>query len=190
MPNMGGVEVCHRLRMNRCLGMTPIIFLTARSELQNKIAAFTAGADDYICKPFDMRELIVRVQAVLRRSRVDSDDQKLAAEPKSHRLKVGSLHLDLDSAIAETAAGCAQLTPNQFILLEFLMQHPDQLFSPEKLLVDVWEYPPGTGDPALVRWHVRNLRLKIEADASRPIYLHTVPRHGYKLAVIPLLDAA
>ncbi|MBI3959010.1 MAG: response regulator transcription factor [Chloroflexi bacterium] len=183
MPGMDGVEVCHRLRMNPGQGTIPVIFLTARFELQNKIAAFTAGADDYICKPFDMRELIARVQAVLRRrSYADTGAQVHAAEPEPHCLEMGSLHLDLNAAIAQTDAGCAQLTPNEFDLLKFLMQNPGHLFSTKQLLEDVWKYPPGTGDPALVRWHVRNVRLKIEPDPSQPIYLHTIPRHGYKLA--------
>jgi len=183
------VEVCHRLRMNPRWGMIPIIFLTARPELQNKIAAFTAGADDYICKPFDMRELVARVQAVLRRSSPNADAQIYETVPEPNFLEMGSLYLDLKTAVATTDAGDAQLTPNEFDLLKFLMQNTDHLFTADKLLIDVWGYPPGTGDPALVRWHVRNLRMKIEADTSRPIFLHTVPRHGYKLAFLPLLDA-
>ncbi len=185
MPGMDGVEVCHRLRMNPRQGRIPVIFLTARFELQNKITAFAAGADDYICKPFDMRELIARVQAVLRRSYADAGAQVHEAEPELHRLEVGSLHLDLDAAAAQTDAGCAQLTPNEFDLLKFLMQHPGHLFSTKQLLEDVWKYPPGTGDPALVRWHISNVRLKIEPDPLQPIYLHTVPRHGYKLVPPP-----
>jgi len=190
MPGMDGVEVCHRLRTNSNLGMIPIIFLTASSDLHYKIAAFAAGADDYLCKPFDMRELVVRVQAVLHRSYPNSDAQEHDIEPVLHALTVGSLHLDLDTAIANTDAGTAQLTPNEFDLLRFLMKNPNHLFSAQKLLEDVWHYPPGTGDPALVRWHVRNIRMKIELDPSQPIYLHTVPRHGYKLVPDLLPDAA
>ncbi len=91
MPNMDGVEVCHHLRMNPLYRAIPIIFLTARSELQNKITAFTSGADDYVCKPFDMRELLARIHAVLRRCGINTDELFHPTEPVLRFLEVGTL---------------------------------------------------------------------------------------------------
>lgn len=181
MPGMDGLEVCYRLRDNARWCSLPIIFLTGRSDLQNKLTAFTAGADDYLCKPFEMHELVCRVRAVLRRTNTLRDrDAKEPGEPT--QLQLGSLHLDLQQATVETEKGAIGLTPNELSLLKFFVRHEGQIFSSEALLQKVWGYPAGTGDPASVRWHIKNLRRKIEPQPNQPVYLRTVPHHGYMLA--------
>ncbi len=184
MPGMDGVEVCCQLRNDPRLSALPIIFLTGHSELRNKLAAYSAGADDYLHKPFVMQELLMRIRAVLRRAtpRVSEANQAPFQLPP---LQVGPLQLDLKTATVETEHNVATLTPNELNLMEYLMQHTNQILSSKKLLQEVWKYPVGTGDPAVVRWHVKNLRRKIEATPDEPSYLHTIPHHGYMLVNPP-----
>jgi DNA-binding response OmpR family regulator len=177
MPVMDGVELCHQLRRNPSQSLIPIIFLTVQGELDHKIAAYTAGADDYLTKPFDMHELILRIRAVLRRAKPPA--AVVPPPPSPTQLQVGRLCLDLHLAAIVTEGKHIEVTPCELDLLKFMMQNPGQVFSSEELLQNVWHYPAGTGDPTLVRWHVKNLRRKIEPLPEEPIYLRTVPRHGY-----------
>ena len=93
--------------------------------------------------------------------------------------------LDLNLAAIETEGKHIEVTPCELDLLKFMMQNPGQIFSSEDLLQNVWRYPAGTGDPTLVRWHIKNLRRKIEPQPEQPIYLRTVPRHGYIFVNMP-----
>jgi len=188
MPGLDGVEVCCQLRNDPRFSSLPIIFLTGHSELRNKLAAYSAGADDYLHKPFVMQELLMRIRAVLRRAK-PRVSEVIPAPPESPSLQVGPLQLDLKTATVETEHKVASLTPNELSLMEYFMQHANQILSSKKLLQEVWKYPVGTGDPAVVRWHVKNLRRKIEATPDEPSYLQTVPHHGYML-VNPLASAA
>ena len=170
MPEMSGFEVCRRLRASPDLMWVPVIFLTARGALAAKLEGFNAGADDYVIKPFDVTELEVRVEAVLRR-----------AQP--HKtvdvLRVGQLELNLRSREASSDAKKALLTPTEFTLLEYMMRRPGEILPTHRLLEDVWDYPSGVGDPALVRMHIRNLREKLEEDPTRPRWILTIGRQGY-----------
>jgi two-component system response regulator RpaA len=148
----------------------PVIFLTARGTLDDKLEGFDAGADDYVPKPFDMRELEMRVQAVLRRA------QPHAAVDV---LQVGGLTLNMRSREASSQANTAVLTPTEFSLLEYMMHRPGEVLPTHRLLEEVWEYPPGVGDPALVRMHIRNLREKLEENPSQPELILTIGRQGY-----------
>ncbi len=170
MPEMDGFEVCRRLRAIPDLGGVPVIFLTARGALTDKLEGFDAGADDYVVKPFDLQELEVRVQAVLRRAR----PHKVA-----DLLQVGGLKLNLRNREASSDAKTSVLTPTEFSLLEYMMRRPDEILSTHHLLEKVWDYPPGVGDPALVRMHIRNLREKLEENPSQPRWIQTVGRQGY-----------
>ena len=183
MPGLDGVELCSRLRDDPQLKALPIIFLTAHTELRNKIAAYSVGADDYLSKPFNMHELILHINAVLRRTK--SYGAQLPPDPD--HLQVGSLYLDVRGATVKTEHGTVGLTPTELSLLKHLMQHVDQICSSEQLLQKVWAYPTGTGDPALVRWHIKNLRCKIESSLDHPLYLHTVFHHGYVITNPSLL---
>ena len=173
MPEMDGIDVCQRMRANDDLAKVPILFVTARSELTSKIKGFETGGDDYLVKPFDLDELSLRIKALLRRSQGSGPGEKPA------QLQAASLSLDLRNYQVQTKDKTVLLSPMEFKLLRHLMSHAGELFSSERLLQEVWGYPPGTGDPALVRWHVRNLRSMIEPSPHNPIYLLTVPRHGY-----------
>jgi DNA-binding response OmpR family regulator len=174
MPGMTGLEVCRRLRADASLGDLPIIFLTARGQERDRIEGFKAGADDYISKPFNLEELILRVRAVLRRS------QPEPAEEAPPVLIAGGLRLNSHTFEVTTAEKeNVLLTPTEFDLLYHLMLHAGQVFSSERLLQEVWDFPYDTGSTDLVRAHVKNLREKIEADPRNPVYVRTVPRHGY-----------
>jgi DNA-binding response OmpR family regulator len=170
MPGMTGFEVCRQIRTTPDLMAIPVIFLTARGSLNDKLEGFDAGADDYVPKPFDMRELEMRVRAVLRR-----------AQPHAvvEVLQVGRLTLNMRTREASTDAHTAILTPTEFSLLEYMMHRPGEILPTYRLLEEVWEYPPGVGDPALVRMHIRNLREKLEENPSQPELVLTVGRQGY-----------
>jgi DNA-binding response OmpR family regulator len=176
MPQMDGMEVCRRLRQDAELAHLPIIFLTAMDRLADKVEGFEAGADDYLTKPFDIQELELRVRAVLRRSVPPAH-----AEPNV--LNVGDLSLNCRTYEAKVGSKVSLLTPIEFELLHFLMSNAGEVFSSERLLQEVWEYPPGTGDPALVRMHIKNIRDKVETEPKQPRFLRTVSRHGY--TVVP-----
>lgn len=180
MPGMSGLEVCHTLRRDPALAAVPIMFLTVRSRIEDKLEGLNEGSDDYVVKPFDMRELKARVRALLRRSQSDAR-QRLLPEGQEHVLTLGPLALDLGSRQVWVKNKLVQLTPAQFDLLHYLMMHPGEAFSSETLLRVVWGCPPEAASPALVRWHIRNLRLRIERDPAHPVYVCCLPHHGYIL---------
>jgi len=173
MPRLDGVQVCQRLRRDPTLAAVPILFLTVRSAIEDRIKGLDEGGDDYLVKPFDLGELKARVRALLRRGR--------SAPEERGSLVVGPLALNLHARQVRAGEKTVQLTPTEFDLLHHLMVHPGELFSSQQLLQQVWGYPPGTADPGLVRWHIKNLRAKIEPDAAHPVHIRTVPRHGYML---------
>ncbi len=171
MPRMDGIEVCERIRSLPDTASLPILFLTARSKIEDKVEGFEAGADDYLTKPFDLRELELRVRALLRRS--------MPSEAPKVVLQVGALSLDPRTFKLEVDGKVLLLTPVEFELLYYLMGNAGEVISTERLLQEVWEYPPGTGDPNLVRAHIKNLRSKIEPLPGDPTYIRTISRHGY-----------
>lgn len=179
MPYLDGFEVCRRLRRDPVLADVPILFLTARDAIEDRVAGFDQGGDDYLAKPFDLRELKARIDALLRRSRSDSRPEPRTESPPS-TLRMGSLDLDPNTCqvcVGET--GAVPLTPTECELLQHLMSHPGEVFSSRQLLQQVWGYPLETADPSLVRWHIKNLRAKIEPDPARPTYIRTLARLGY-----------
>jgi DNA-binding response OmpR family regulator len=212
MPGMDGFRFCQEIRSNPRFHAIPVIFMSVRSDLADKLAAYEVGADDYLVKPFDMLELSARLQAVLRRSARQSaadreralqlqaqadeaearpGDEPASASGTAHTanneriLEMPGLRLHLDNALVEFGGGEARLTPAEFELIKYMMQHPDQILSSERLLQEVWLYPTGVGDPAVVRWHVKNLRRKIEAEPDKPVRLRTISHHGYILVSQP-----
>lgn len=182
MPNMDGYSVCRTMRNDPKLAEIPILFLTAKVKPQDRIEGLTAGADDYLCKPFNVEELILRVQAILRRTRPQSNQQR-HLKPDStppHCLVVGDFTLDTNSFVLHTPVrGEIRLTPLQYDLLYHLMTHPGVSFSPARLLDEVWDYPAGKGSPDLVRVHIKTLRERIENDPREPSFIRTVPGRGY-----------
>nr|MBC7245889.1 response regulator transcription factor [Chloroflexota bacterium] len=175
MPGIDGIELCKSLRATPGLSDLPILFLTGKQDITDKAVAFYAGADDYLTKPFDVRELLMRVRALLRRAS--------PTWPKSQprELVVGNLRLDCHSFRLSTPEKTVLLTPVEFELLYYMMSRPGQVFSSERLLREVWGYPPGIGSSDLVRAHIKNIRDKIEPNSAQPRYIRTVGRHGYIL---------
>ena len=179
MPLMDGLEMCRRLRQDEDFGDVPVLFLTSRNTVDERVAGLDQGADDYLAKPFNTKELKARVRALLRRAAGPGK----ATENKLNQVTVDALTLDLQACWVRIGPGDRiQLTPAELDLLRYLMLHPNRTFSSEQLLEKVWAYEPGTADPSLTRWHIRNLRAKIEPDPAQPLYIRTVSRHGYMLA--------
>jgi DNA-binding response OmpR family regulator len=178
MPRLDGLQVCRTLRRDSALATVPILFLTVRSAIEDRIKGLEEGGDDYLVKPFDLRELKARIKVLLRRAR-----SALARDSKSggrsSLLVSGSLTLDLNTCQVRVGEKTAQLTPVEFNLFLHLMTHPGEVFTSQQLLKQVWGCPVGTSNPSLVRWHIKNLRNKIEPDPSHPFYIRTIPRHGY-----------
>lgn len=172
MPGIDGYEVCRRLRVDPDLAHIPVIFATSQDDLPHKLEGFDVGADDYLTKPFDLTELQFRIRAILRRAQPQAEEITLA---------VGDVKLNLLSREATTPQVTVVLTPTEFTLLEYLMRHTGVLLSTSQMLEEVWKYPPGVGDPALVRMHIRNLREKLEEDPSQPKFIQTVGRQGYTI---------
>ncbi len=198
MPGMDGFTVCRELRADPLLSEVPILFLTAKIKDEDKIAGFNAGADDYLTKPFNIDELIMRLRAILKRAQRqqlgeigENDAEKSKVIPENgngslresesrHCLSVGDFILDTRSYELHTPKrGRIRLTPVQYELLLHLMRHPGEIFSPVRLLDEVWDYPSDTGSPDLVRVHIKNLRERVEEDPRHPKFIRTVPGYGY-----------
>jgi DNA-binding response OmpR family regulator len=167
LPRMGGLDVAKRLRADTSV---PIIMLTARVEESDRILGFGVGADDYVTKPFSPRELVARVQAVLRRT---------TAGPDSKVLRIADLTLDVPRMSVVRAGHSLDLTTTEFQLLAALAQHPGRVFTRNQLL-DAVRGTDGEAFDRAVDVHVKNIRRKIEPDPHRPRYLLTVYGVGYK----------
>jgi DNA-binding response OmpR family regulator len=176
MPGMDGFAVCREIRADPVMTSIPVLFLTAKIKDEDKIAGFNVGADDYLCKPFNIDELMLRVRAILRRTQ----RQSASSSQSGNTVKVGDYILDTSTYELQTPhRGKVRLTPVQYDLLYHLMSHPGQIYSPMRLLNEVWDYPTDTGSPDLVRVHVKNLRELVELDPRSPIFIRTVPGYGY-----------
>ena len=171
MPEQDGLTFCREIRTDKRLSALPILFLSARYRSDDIVEGLDAGGDDYLTKPFELKELSARVRALLRRS---------PPTEKQTTLTSGHLALDLNTYQANTEESKKiQLTATEFRLLHHLLKSPGQAHSVRELLDEVWEYPDGAGDPDLVRAHIRNLRSKLEPDSSKPKYIHTIHGVGY-----------
>jgi DNA-binding response OmpR family regulator len=187
MPGMNGYSVCREVRNDSLLSEVPILFLTAKAKDEDKIAGFNAGADDYLAKPFNIDELVFRIRAVLRRTYGSKQrETKVQPEPaiiqKTEKSVVNSAIIAVGDYRLNTKTFELQapdkrkirLTPVQYDLLYHLMNHPGEIFSPSRLLDEVWDYPTDTGSPDLVRVHIKNLRERIENDPKNPVFIKTV----------------
>ncbi len=173
MPEMDGITLCRRLRKDSRFIPLPILFLTAKGSTDDIVNGLDAGADDYVIKPFELAELRARIAALLRRGTREKKSDAI--------LQMGDLRLDSDTYQVWVENSQIQLTSTEHRLLRYLMEHPNQALSPSHLLQAVWEYPPNTGDPDLVRAHVRNLRAKIEHGTRRK-YIRTIHGVGYMIS--------
>jgi DNA-binding response OmpR family regulator len=169
LPRLDGLEVCRILRAESSV---PIILLTAKGEETDKILGLGLGADDYVVKPFSPGELVARIKAVLRRAQA-------APAAESGALRFGELRILPRQRLVEIAGEALTLTAKEFDLLYFLARHPNQVFTREQLVEQVWDYAY-VGDASTVTVHVRRLREKVEADPVRPRWVKTVWGVGYK----------
>lgn len=167
LPGIDGAEVCRRIRETRSV---PVILLTALSAPEDRVAGLEAGADDYLTKPFSPRELVLRVQAVLRRS--------LGEFTPEAPFDLGPFHLDVSARIVRKDGAELPLSTREFELLAFLLKHPRRAFTRDELLRAVWGWE--FGDLSTVTVTVRRLREKIESDATQPQLLNTVWGVGYR----------
>lgn len=173
LPGLSGYEVCRILRKET---IVPILMLTAKTEETDKVVGLELGADDYMTKPFSMRELLARVRAMLRRAKMA---ESVLIDEKT-LLKINDLEIDPARHRASLGETVLALTPKEYDLLVFLARNRGLVFNREQLLEKVWGYDYA-GDTRTVDVHIRWLRQKIETNPSKPRYLITVRGTGYKL---------
>jgi len=174
MPGMGGVKTCRELR--RLLPSLGILMLTVRDSEEDKVEALDAGADDYVTKPFHVRELAARIRAAVRRARTPGD------EPGAP-IRIGDIEIDPDRHLVRKAGQTVHVTPKEFELLHILMSHPGVPLTHTRLLRTVWG-PEYGGELEYLRTFMRQLRRKLEEDPSAPVYLLTESHIGYRFADI------
>ncbi|HIU86713.1 TPA: response regulator transcription factor [Candidatus Spyradomonas excrementavium] len=174
MPKMNGFDVCKNIRKSK--PELPVLLLTAKGTIDDKTQGFDCGADDYLVKPFDIQEVLLRVRALLRR-KSDSQPEQLL---KKEILKMGEIEIFPESLEALINDKKTKLTPTEFEILYCLMQHFNKAVPLATLLDEVWGYDSDE-DVRMLRVHVGGLRQKIEKDTKNPRYLHTVTNVGYKL---------
>ena len=173
LPGIQGLEVCKRIRKVPETAAIPIIMLTAKGEEIDKVLGLEVGADDYITKPFSVKELLARVKAVLRRS-----EARRAAD-QEEVFESGGLRIDFKSYEVTVDGRKISLSPTEFRLLKFLSRNPGRVYSREQILDRVWG-DDAFVEPRTVDVHVRRLRAQIEKDLNSPNYIVTVRGAGYK----------
>jgi DNA-binding response OmpR family regulator len=204
MPGMDGYTVCKEIRDDPILKDVPILFLTAKIKPEDAILGLSLGADDYLRKPFNVDELLMRVMAILRRTQNDSKqisqaetavltnlEQKVRPSDQGdgHIIRIGDYSLDTRTYMfSSPVKGEFRVTPVQYSLLYHLMSHPNKIFSPSILLEEVWDYPDTAGSADLVRVHIKNLREAIEADPQNPQFIKTIKGYGYTIQQIEAQD--
>ena len=173
LPGIQGLEVCKRIRKDPETASIPIIMLTAKGAEIDKIVGLEVGADDYITKPFSVKELLARIKAVLRRS----EARRAAVQAEVFEFK--GLHIDFKSYEVTVDGKRVDLSPTEFRLLKFLSRNPGRVYSREQILDRVWG-DEAFVEPRTVDVHIRRLRARIEHDESSPDYIVTVRGAGYK----------
>jgi two-component system response regulator VicR len=177
LPDISGFDVCRQLRAE---GMRqPILMLTAFDEELDKVLGLELGADDYVVKPYSLRELISRIRALLRRAYGE-----LAAISVGDRIRFGEIELDLEWLRVTRHGQPVELTPTEFRLLRYLVTHPNRPFSRDALIEAVWGYDSDVGSDRTVDVHIRHLREKLEDDPADPRWLVTVRGIGYKFELL------
>ncbi len=198
MPEMDGFQACKSIRQQSMCQDVPILLLTAKGQLEDKVKGFNAGADDYLVKPFEFQELMVRVRALFRRTGIlnpflapqvatptvaQASGQPAQTSQRPEVFQQGDIEILPNSLEVRIQNGpCIKLTPTEFEVLYCLMQHAGQAVSLNTLLHEVWGYGPDE-DKRMLRVHIGGLRQKIEADAKSPLYIETLTNIGYRLNV-------
>jgi two-component system alkaline phosphatase synthesis response regulator PhoP len=183
IPGLDGLSLCRAVRNGRLNRDVPILMLTARREEADKVVGLESGADDYLTKPFGVRELVARVRALLRRRRQvpDGPDAELASPGKAEVVSIDGIDVDVPRRRVHVQGRLVELTDQEFRLLHLLATHPGIVFSREALVAKIW----GGDTHVTVRsvdTLVKRLRRQIEPDTGAPRYLHTVWGVGYKFA--------
>ncbi len=178
IPELNGWDVCQRIRE---MSDIPILILTAYCEQEDRIKGLTLGADDYVVKPFDIFELLLRVRAILRRARPALPP----APPPTPHYDDGHLIIDLEARLVQYDGRQIHLTPHEFDLLACLVRHVGRALSPEYLLSQVWGLDMPAKANQYIKTYIRYLRQKIEPDPKHPRYILTERGLGYRLARIP-----
>jgi len=174
MPKMNGFDVCKNIRQAKLA--IPILMLTAKGTIDDKTQGFDCGADDYLVKPFDIQEVLLRIRVLLRRNSFEENKNTLSNEI----LNAGDITISPETLEAVIVNKKVKLTPTEFEILYCLMQHFNKPVTLATLLDEVWGYDSNE-DVRMLRVHVGGLRNKIEPDNKNPKYLHTVTNVGYKL---------
>jgi two-component system KDP operon response regulator KdpE len=172
MPGIGGIKACHEMR--RSLPRLGILMLTVRDSEEDKVAALDAGADDYVTKPFNIRELAARIRAAVRRSSASQADADAV-------IRIGNIELDPARRLVRKGVELVHLTPKEFDLLHYLMAHAGLPITHVRLLRAIWG-PEYGGELEYLRTFVRQLRKKLEDDPAEPAYLLTDRHVGYRFA--------
>jgi len=173
LPDISGFDVCKLLRTR---GMRqPILILTARDEELDRVMGLELGADDYVVKPYRLRELIARIRALLRRAYGE-----LAVPVSGGKLRFGDVEIDLERLQVLRNGKIVDLTPTEFRLLRYLVSNPERPFSRADLIETIWGYDSDIGSDRTVDVHMRHVREKLEPDAANPRWLVTVRGIGYK----------
>jgi DNA-binding response OmpR family regulator len=179
LPGMDGLEVCRRLRSNPTTQDIPILMLTAKDEVRDRVVGLDTGADDYLTKPFDFEELVARVKAILRRQqRAQRSEQ--GGELPSQILQFGDLQLNMATREVTRGGRLIELTATEYNLLHLFMSHPRQVLDRQTILNRVWGYD-FLGETNIIEVYVRYLREKIEDSPSTPRLIQTVRGVGYVL---------
>jgi DNA-binding response OmpR family regulator len=173
LPNVDGLTICREIRK---LSQVPIIMLTARDEITDKVVGLEVGADDYLTKPFHPQELVARAKALFRRARLEPDQPRV--------IRAGRLEVDLERHEVRYGEGRVQLRPKEFDLLALLARHPGRVFQRSELLDLVWGYD-FPGYTRTVDVHVQQLREKLSRAGVSDPSIHTVWGVGYKLEMAP-----
>jgi DNA-binding response OmpR family regulator len=173
LPDISGFDVCRQLRQEG--KRQPILMLTALDEPVDKVLGLELGADDYVVKPYNLRELIARIRALLRRAYGE-----LSKSSQGETITFGDVVLDLEQLRVTRAGQAIYLTPTEFRLLRYLTSHPNRPVSRENLIEAVWGYDSDIGSDRTVDVHIRHLRQKLEPNPADPRWLVTVRGFGYK----------
>jgi DNA-binding response OmpR family regulator len=175
MPGMDGHAVCKKLRER---SNVPILFLTARGHVQARVEGLMLGADDYLVKPFDMKELAARIEALLRRTRL-----QVKTEPQIMRFEGGKLVINQDTRQVFVQGQSVHLTPTEYDLLRFMAERAGRVLSLTTIYNAVWSYD-SDANPKTVRWYIWRLRQKLEPEPSSPRFILTEPGVGYRFSSI------
>lgn len=170
LPGMDGIEICQKLREKQI--HTPILLLTAKGQIQDKVEGLNAGADDYVTKPFAFEELLARVKALMRRPQATVNT----------KLTLGNLTLDTVSYVVTREGKQIDLSNKEFILLEYLLRHANQVVSKEQIINHVWDYDANIL-PNTVEAYIKLLRSKIDKPFQEKPLIHTLRGFGYKISV-------